>query len=242
VAQIAPKSDVPAVVRKIPVPGAATSAAKLGPDSVHVVADALPLLVPAETVHAAQPGRDLHVPPQLEPPPSTPRTPTIQALSPARYKVQFTARAELRDKLERLQALLREDLATTIETAVAEKLERLEAKRFARTKTPRRTLEATDTSPRSRHLPAAVRRSVHERDGDQCTFVLRNGNRCPEHRGLEFHHRNAYGRGGNHDPKNVGVMCRQHNAYVAELDYGKEHMAKYRRRRDESDRSTPGAG
>ncbi len=239
-AEIAPKPDVPAVIRKVPVPSAATSTAELGPDRVHVVPETLPRRVPAATVHAAHPGPDSRVPPRLEPPPSTLQAPAITALSPARYKVQFTARTELRDKLERLQALLREDLATAIETAVAEKLDRLEAKRFALTRTPRRTLEATDTSPRSRHLPAAVRRSVHERDGDRCTFVLRNGNRCPEHRGLEFHHREAYGRGGNHDPENVGVMCRQHNAYVAELDYGKEHMAKFRRRGDESDRVTSG--
>ena len=148
----------------------------------------------------------------------------VTALAPARYKVQFTARAELRDKLERLQALLGHDLATAIEAAVTEKLERLEAKRFGLTKTPRRSLDETDTSPRSRHLPAAVRRKVHERDGDQCTFLLRNGHRCPERRSLEFHHRHPYGRGGNHDPDNVCLMCRQHNAFLAELDYGKEHM------------------
>ena len=56
----------------------------------------------------------------------------VEPLSPARYKVQFTASAELHDKLERLQALMRSevpggDLAAIIERAVTEKLERLEA-------------------------------------------------------------------------------------------------------------------
>jgi hypothetical protein len=100
-------------------------------------------------------------------------------------------------------------------------------------------LDETDTSPRSRHLPAAVRRSVHERDGDQCTFLLRNGTRCPERRSLEFHHRHPYGRGGNHDPDNVCLMCRQHNAFLAELDYGKEHMEQYRRRGDHGFEGVP---
>ena len=77
-----------------------------------------------------------------------------------------------------------------------------------------------------------MRRAVRERDGDQCTFALRSGSRCPERRNLEFHHRDSYGRGGAHDPDNVCLMCRQHNAYVAELDYGKERMEKYRRRDD----------
>ena len=48
--------------------------------------------------------------------------------------------AELRDQLERLQALMRSsvpdgDLGKIIKVAVAEKLERLEAKRFGKTKT-----------------------------------------------------------------------------------------------------------
>jgi hypothetical protein len=56
----------------------------------------------------------------------TPRS-RIEPLAPARYKVQFTASAELRDKLERLQALMRSsvpdgDLAAIIEAAVTEKL------------------------------------------------------------------------------------------------------------------------
>jgi hypothetical protein len=75
-----------------------------------------------------------------------------------------------------------------------------------------------------------VRRAVRRRDGEQCSFVLLDGSRCPERRGLEFHHRHPYGRGGTHEPDNICLMCRQHNAYAAEVDYGKERIAKYRRR------------
>ncbi|HEY8231675.1 MAG TPA: hypothetical protein VIJ10_03330, partial [Vicinamibacteria bacterium] len=63
----------------------------------------------------------------------------VEPLAPSRYKVQFTASAELKDKLERLQALLRSefpagDLGAVIEKAVTEKLDRLEARRFAKTR------------------------------------------------------------------------------------------------------------
>ncbi len=240
IAEIAPKPDVPALFRKVPVrqgtavtnelgPGRVGVFGELGPDRVGGLGAALPLLPAPREVQAI--AISASRPTLLEPPPPlAPPTPAVTALAPARYKVQFTACAELRDKLERLQTLLGHDLATVIEAAVAEKLARLEAKRFGLTQTPRRTLDATDTSPRSRHLPAAVRRSVRARDGDQCTFLLRNGSRCPERRGLEFHHRDPYGRGGTHGPDNVCLMCRQHNAYVAELDYGKERMERHRRR------------
>jgi hypothetical protein len=56
----------------------------------------------------------------------------LQPLGRARYRVQFTASEALRDKLERLQALLPgADLATLVEQAVTEKLERLEARSSA---------------------------------------------------------------------------------------------------------------
>jgi len=65
----------------------------------------------------------------------------VEPLSPGRYKVQFTASADLRDKLERLTALMRSsvpdgDLGAIIEHGVTEKLERLEARRFAKTNAP----------------------------------------------------------------------------------------------------------
>jgi 5-methylcytosine-specific restriction endonuclease McrA len=87
--------------------------------------------------------------------------------------------------------------------------------------------------------PAPVRRVVRQRDGSQCTFVNRTGGRCTERRGLEFHHRHPYGRGGVHTPENVCLMCREHNAYLAELEYGKEQMAKFRRHPDRVSEDSP---
>ena len=109
----------------------------------------------------------------------------MKPLSPGRIEVKFTASAELRDKLERLQALMGSgapgpDLAQVIDAAVTEKLERLEARRFGKTKAPRKGLAETDTSGSSRHIPAAVKRAVCERDGSQCGFVDEHGRRCTE--------------------------------------------------------------
>jgi len=116
------------------------------------------------------------------PPPNPSRPAVVESLSPDRYKVQFTASVQLRDKLERLLALMRSevpdgDLATIIEKAVTEKLERLEARRYATTSAPRKELGDTDTSPTSRHIPAAARRAVRERDGNRCGYVDERGRR-----------------------------------------------------------------
>jgi 5-methylcytosine-specific restriction endonuclease McrA len=182
----------------------------------------------------------------------------VEPLAPSRYKVQFTASAELRDKLERLQALLRSDipdgdLGAVVDRAVTETLQRLEARRYAKRTAPR---HATRTSQRatstrrltsdraavprssttpsqgafehSRHIPAAIRRAVYERDRGRCRYVDDTGRRCPERDRLEYHHRYPFGMGGGHTIENVRLMCRTHNLYLAEHDYGRKTMAAYR--------------
>jgi hypothetical protein len=163
-----------------------------------------------------------------------PHSVVIQSLAPGRYKFQFTASAGLHEKLQRLRALMRSlvpdgDLGAIIEAAVTEKLERLEARRFAATSRPRSLLSRTDTSPSSRRIPAAVRRAVRERDGGRCRYVDASGRRCDERHRLEYHHLHPFGLGGDHRPENIRLMCVQHNAYLAEHDYGREAMARFRR-------------
>jgi hypothetical protein len=159
---------------------------------------------------------------------------SIQPLAPGRYRVQFTASTGLREKLDRLQALLRSsapdvDLATVIEVAVDGALQRLEASKFGLTPHPRKKPDEADMTPRSRHVPAPVRRAVHERDRGQCTYVDARGRRCPARERLEFHHHGRpFGRGGDHSPANVRLACPIHNALFAELDYGKAVMERHR--------------
>src|SRR5207247_2208849 len=157
IAEIAPRPDVPAMVRKLPE--------RRSGESVGQGLAQVPML---------QLRPDGVATPQMEARPvaDPPSPPVVRPLSSGRYKVQFTAGAELQHKLQRLQALMGSkgrdgDLATVIEQAVTEKLERLEASRFARTKAARKSpaeTHRTNASPSSRHIPAAVRRAVRERD------------------------------------------------------------------------------
>ena len=152
----------------------------------------------------------------------------MKPLSPGRIEVRFTASAELRDELERLQALMGcsgpDGLAQVIEAAVTEKLERLEAKRFGKTKAPRKGLAETDTSASTRYIPAAVRRAVCERDGNRCGFVDARGRRCTERHRLEFHHLDPWGApggpDGDHSPANIALRCKlcriRHNLHYAD--------------------------
>jgi hypothetical protein len=220
VAELAPAPDAPAFIRKLPTralievatddppPDPATPELELRPDGVLPTSDR---------------------------PPARPAV--IQPTAPERYKVQFTASAIFREKLHRLQALMRHavpdgDLARILEEAVTEKLERVEARRFGRTKIPRKTLEESDTSaPGRRAVPAPVRRAVSERDDDRCRYVSKNGRSCGARDWLEFDHVQAHARGGDRSVDNIRLMCRTHNLHLAERDYGTEAMSRHRRRR-----------
>ena len=246
VAELEPKPDAPSRIRRLPAPSARRSAPTRLPLGTQ----------PADSSPGDQQGDGMeHDPARASgareqlgthrvagpPAPSTRPAPApaavLEPLSPARHRVQFTASTRLRDKLERLQALMRSsvpdgDLAQIIEVAVSEKLERLEAKRFGRTKAQRKSLRETRTTPTSRHIPAPVRRAVYQRDGGRCTYVNHQKRRCSARSGLEFHHDAPYGTGGDHSPTNVRLLCSVHNLLMAELDYGKEKMARYRRSND----------
>jgi 5-methylcytosine-specific restriction endonuclease McrA len=121
------------------------------------------------------------------------------------------------------------DLAAIVEQAVTEKLQRLEARRFAQTRAPRKTLAESETSPTTRQIPAAVKRAVYLRDGGRCRYEDEQGRRCTARHELEYHHRHPFGRGGDHSVANVCLACRCHNGYLAEVDYGREAIARRRR-------------
>ena len=209
VAEVAPKPDIAPTMRKLP--------ARREPSKPAPGVEPRPDQVAAST----------------PPAPAPVKSAVVEPLAPSRYGVHFTASAQLHDKLERLSALMPGiDLASVVEAAVTEKLERLEAKRFGKTKKPRKTIEQADTSPGSRYIPAPVKRFVYKRDGGQCTQVSQDGRRCNARTRLEYHHDDPYARGGDRTPYNVRLLCSAHNALRAERDFGKDVMEPYRRSDD----------
>jgi hypothetical protein len=65
---------------------------------------------------------------------------------------------------------------------------------------------------RGRHIPAAVRRAVFERNGNRCSYVNTAGTRCTETHLLEFHHLEPFATGGGHTESNLTLRCSAHNA------------------------------
>lgn len=255
-AEVAPRPDIAGTMRKLPAPRhepsvpampvvrslpvsaepASTSRTQQRPDAVVAVSDCTTETCQPQ-VYGKGEGPARATVEVAAPEAAGPKRPaTVEALSPGRYGVRFTATAELHEKLERLQALMRRsvpdgDLATVIEIAVTREIERLEARRFGKTRAPRTKLDEADTTPRSRYIPAAIRRFVEGRDDGQCTYRDENGRRCTKRYDVEYHHGDEpFGRGGTHAPDGLALMCQTHNALMAEKVYGKEKMALFRRR------------
>ncbi|MCB0405683.1 MAG: hypothetical protein KDD51_12950, partial [Bdellovibrionales bacterium] len=56
---------------------------------------------------------------------------------------------------------------------------------------------------KSRHIPAAVRRTVHARDEGRCRHREPDGKRCAAKRWVELHHLRAFSLGGSHEAHNL---------------------------------------
>jgi hypothetical protein len=101
---------------------------------------------------------------------------------------------------------------------------------------------ASSTPPRSRYLPAPVRREVWGRSQGRCEFVAADGHRCEERGFLEFHHRVPFASGGASSTANVALHCKAHNQHEAELHFGAEFVEARRACGKRAAASATGAG
>ena len=210
VAQMRPQPSVASSIRRLPSPRLAAE----NPGHSDLSAPTLEL---SPAVEAAVPAR----------------RPVIAPLAPQQYKVQFTANAETHAKLLRAQELLRSqipdgDVGEIIDRALTALLNDLTKRKFAATDRPResdadRQRSSRGTIPRSRHIPAEVKRTVWTRHGGQCGFVAHDGRRCTERAFLEFHHVVPYSAGGEASAENIQLRCHAHNGFESEKFFGRRN-------------------
>lgn len=198
IATLQPRLDAPSIVRKVP-----TSATTMAPTPVthsQAIADN------STSVAAVAPTRPALRPAEVKP------------LAPERYKIQFTVSRETYEQLRRAQDLLRHsvpngDPAAIFGRALRLLLADLERARMGKVEHPRGARAATKGT---RHIPAAVKRVVWQRDNGRCAFKGSHG-RCTETGFLEYHHVVPFADGGETSPSNLELRCRAHNQYEADL-------------------------
>jgi hypothetical protein len=143
------------------------------------------------------------------------------------------------------------DLAAVLDRALDALLAQLDRRKFAATRpgpaTAPATAPALPLGPRerqrkapsphgrapgravqSRYVPAPVRRAIWERDQGRCTFTSAAGHRCATRSLLEFHHVEAFARGGQATVEGMRLRCRTHNQHEAEREFGADFMRRKR--------------
>jgi 5-methylcytosine-specific restriction endonuclease McrA len=137
---------------------------------------------------------------------------------------------EFREELEAVSALLshavpsgkREDVLLHVLRAQRKVLER---KRHG---SPKRTSASIECDTSKRHIPAAVRREVFEREGGSCAYVGEEGRRCGSTVRLEYQHIIPFALGGASTAENLTLFCQPHNLLQAKKDFGEGHVTNKR--------------
>ena len=199
-----------------------------GTNESSVDVGAVGLLVAPSSEVRAESGR-------LSPGRVEPGTPPV---SPRRIAFHASIDEETHELLRYAQTLLGHavpsgDVSEVLRRAAAALVEQLEKRRFAKASRhrPRRRGEP---GPGARHIPAAVRGEVWERDGGRCTFSSEQGRRCDSDVRLEFDHIVPVARGGASTAANLRLLCRAHNQHAADRVYGEGFMRGKREARRNS--------
>ncbi|HEV8246984.1 MAG TPA: HNH endonuclease signature motif containing protein, partial [Polyangiaceae bacterium] len=155
----------------------------------------------------------------------------VEPLSFERFRVQFTANQELKDKLELAADLMAHrnpsrDFAPIVDKALDLLIAELKKDRFGQTqrRQPQRQAKAD-------HITNETKRKVLARDGLQCAYVSETGKRCAARAFLERDHRRPRAKGGGPEPENIRHLCRSHNIYAAELEFGRADIERAKAKR-----------
>jgi 5-methylcytosine-specific restriction endonuclease McrA len=155
-----------------------------------------------------------------------PRPARIEPLSATGVLLQVTMSAAGYADLKRAKELLGHsipdgDTVKVFERALRTLVEDLEKSRRAKASRP----QASSRASKPGHIPAATRREVFARDGEQCTYLDAEGRRCECRTRLEIDHRQPRALGGGDEASNLRARCKPHNLHAAEEIFGKEHVA-----------------
>lgn len=155
-----------------------------------------------------------------------------------RVRVGFDAAAALAQMIERMRQLLRHKypegrLEDLIREAVSDYLDRKDPERKLELKAAKSAVGAlvfgtvNDAEERlpsravrawsnGRYIPAKVKSAVWARDKGACAWRKPDGSACGSKDWIEYDHIKPYARGGrSDDPRNLRLVCRQHNQAAA---------------------------
>jgi hypothetical protein len=159
----------------------------------------------------------------------------VKPLSAERTCLRFSINPKTEEKLKRAQELLGsnrlEDLFDVALEALLERKDpvrrqaRREKKAAVKPKPTEQMPVVTNDSPKT--ITPKIKDKVLKQASHQCTYVSSDGQRCDEKRWLELEHIIPRGKGGDNSERNLTILCKAHNLYLAELHFGKEKVRTF---------------
>ena len=162
----------------------------------------------------------------------------LREINPEESTLELTVSKELREKLERLKALLSHKNPSLKMSGVLEIISDMALKQLKKRTSPKseaaskvgsaknEIINSHATSPeiarasnnkkRSRYIPAKTKRAIFQRATHQCEFTAHNNKRCEATHFLEIDHIKPYSQNGSNALQNLQLLCRQHNQRKAE--------------------------
>jgi hypothetical protein len=230
-AEAAPRREV-----VTPVPASRTAAvAEAARPAGDLFAPRQPPVQPAEpAVDRAQAAVPLEPPPSpsapeaAAPPPLPPRD-TAEPVTADLFRMHVTFSRQALAKLEAARDALSHALPGATMSEILEAgldlLLEQHAKRKGLVAKPRK--EPPPSDPRSRHVPAHVRRAVWIRDGGRCQFPMGDGRICGSTYRVEIDHLQPWALGGPTTVENTRLACRPHNQLAARRVFGDAWMDEF---------------
>ena len=162
----------------------------------------------------------------------------VEPACPEVYNFRFSANKDFKEKLLRLAEVLgiensEKNMQEVLEKALDLALDRKDPKKKLESRIKREeSKESKKSSPvennsdslkrRSRYIPDRVRERVLQRASYRCEYTGPEGCRCTQRTGLEIDHKKPFARGGSHGESNLRILCKKHNGFQAERDFGEE--------------------
>ena len=149
----------------------------------------------------------------------------LMPVSAGRVRVGFDAAYVLAQLLDRMRQLLRHKypdgrLEDLIREALEEYLDRKDPARKLVYNAAKASARPPERGKRtwlnSRYIPAKVKSAVWARDDGRCAWRDKDGTVCGSKDWIEYDHVRPFARGGrSDDPRNLRLVCRQHNQAAA---------------------------
>lgn len=170
----------------------------------------------------------------LQSPPVTIKKPeSVEIITDKRTCLRFSISEKTEEKIKRAKDILvakkgfSGSLEEIFDIALDALLEKKDPKKRLEKQEKKEVVKTKEVKNITRYIPRKIKDLVLKRSQYQCSYVSPDGRRCNCKTGLQIDHIRPYAKSGCNNEENLQALCRAHNLFKAQLDYGKSKMNQF---------------